>query len=126
MFESLEPMTTRPPAMAAEDFTGPAVLKDQSSFNPPGRREDEAPDRVGPPRNIGQLSADRAVNPARSNSTTVSCALFIQGTSRFHTMARRQGFIKQIILTRIIGWGGLGVARRRGRKRFHVTNVTKI
>src|SRR5260370_42554302 len=100
MFESLEPMTTRPPAMAAEDFTGPAVLKVQSNFNPPGRREDEAPDRAGPPRNIGQISADRAVNPARSHRTAVRGALFIQRTSRSHTLARPRGFIKQIIVSR--------------------------
>lgn len=42
--------------IAADDFTGPVVLKVQTNFSLSGRDEFATPDRDGPPRNIGHDS----------------------------------------------------------------------
>src|ERR1043165_1200080 len=50
-------MNTRSPAIAAEDFTGPWVLKDQRSAGCSGNCTEATPSKAGPPRNIGQSTA---------------------------------------------------------------------
>ena len=49
-------MNTRPRSMAAEDLTGPAVLKVQSRVNFSGKTPSVIPNNPGPPRNMGQLA----------------------------------------------------------------------
>src|SRR6266436_6657655 len=48
-------MKTRPAAIAAEDLTGPWVLKVQRSARSLGRTTGETPSNAGPPRNMGQV-----------------------------------------------------------------------
>src|SRR5207244_6407999 len=65
---SPEPMKTRPPTIAADDFTGPPVLKLQSSDNLSGRIPAATPVSAGLPRNIGQSAPLDAALPASSFS----------------------------------------------------------
>src|SRR5256885_8154771 len=48
-------MNTRPSTIAAEDLTGPPVLKLQSNDNLSGKAPEATPVRAGLPRNIGQF-----------------------------------------------------------------------
>src|SRR5205823_1899570 len=54
---SPEPMNTRPSTIAADDLTGPPVLKLQSSDNLSGKVPVATPVSAGLPRNIGQLAS---------------------------------------------------------------------
>jgi hypothetical protein len=87
-------MNTLPPAMAAEDLTGPPVLKDHSSFNPSGSGDDATPANAGPPRNIGHESAGQAVRAAGNKSQTMQCAAFISRSLRGRTMHHATRFGK--------------------------------
>jgi hypothetical protein len=50
-------MKTRPPPMAAEDFTGPLVLNDHSNAGLSGRVPVATPVSDGLPRDMGQSAA---------------------------------------------------------------------
>jgi len=56
-------MNTLPWAMAADDLTGPAVLKLQSKPSLSGKRHAATPNKAGPPRNIGQSALELGAWP---------------------------------------------------------------
>src|SRR6266536_60639 len=71
-------MKTRPSTIAADDLTGPPVLKLQSSDNLSGRFPAATPVSAGLPRNIGQLAAPASALPR----SRLSEALEARGATR--------------------------------------------
>src|SRR5437867_12740505 len=65
-------MTNRPSTMAADDLTGPPVLKLQRSDNLSGKVPAATPVSAGLPRNIGQLAPLALLLPASEPSDTTA------------------------------------------------------
>src|ERR1041384_1901068 len=80
-------MNTRSCTMAAEDLTGPLVLKVQSSVTFPGKTPSAKPNSAGPPRNMGQLPAQAAEPGTESNKRMQSATLIRQPGKSFDSSA---------------------------------------
>src|SRR6266446_1747963 len=74
-------MNTRPSWIAAEDLTGPPVLKFQSRANFAGKLPLVTPSSAGPPLNIGQPLGAPASPPAWAKAPDAQRAVAIKNRS---------------------------------------------
>src|ERR1017187_2013329 len=84
-------MKTRSWTMAAEDLTGPAVLKVQSKSNRSGRVSPAMPANAGPPRNIGQSPRTQQGHSSHTHKAMCRAAIMRNWEFKCRTLKYRAG-----------------------------------